>query len=74
MGEREGRKKEREERAREGRTPVCAFCLIPRFGYNRHRKLVSMPEGPEVRRHADALAAALAPHPLLALAERPGLL
>ena len=44
-----------------------------------------MPEGPEVRRHADALAAALTPHPLVSLsartkaakawlAERPGLL
>ena len=44
-----------------------------------------MPEGPEVRRHADTLAAALTPHPLVSLtartkaarawlAERPGLL
>ena len=33
-----------------------------------------MPEGPEVRCHADALTAALAPYPLLSLAERPGLL
>ena len=33
-----------------------------------------MPGGPEVRRHADVLAAASAPHPLLSLAERPGLL
>lgn len=29
-----------------------------------------MPEGPEVRRHADALALALTPHPLVSLSAR----